>query len=159
MTRHWMPTASIPCRRSWANRQSVWGPGHTAIREKAYGIWQTYNWEDYFSYVRRTALGLLSLGIRRRENVAIVTNNQPRVAVLRTGRPGRGRCHGEPLHLIRRRRTGRGPEALPGHRGRRPGPGAGRQAARDPLEAGVRQIRRLRGPHGDAHVPQRPLAY
>ena len=39
------------------------GAGNTAIREKAYGIWQTYNWEDYFSYVRRTALGLLSLGI------------------------------------------------------------------------------------------------
>ncbi|NTV53966.1 MAG: long-chain fatty acid--CoA ligase, partial [Syntrophaceae bacterium] len=53
------------------------GVGNTAIREKAYGIWQTYNWEDYFSYVRRTALGLLSLGIRRRENVAIVTNNNP----------------------------------------------------------------------------------
>jgi len=53
------------------------GAGNTAIREKAYGIWQTYNWEDYFSYVRRTALGLLSLGIRRRENVAIVTNNNP----------------------------------------------------------------------------------
>ena len=53
------------------------GAGHAAIREKAYGIWQTYNWEDYFSYVRRTALGLLSLGLRRRENVAIVTNNHP----------------------------------------------------------------------------------
>jgi long-chain acyl-CoA synthetase len=53
------------------------GAGHTAIREKAYGIWQPYNWEDYFSYVRRTALGLLSLGLRRKENVAIVTNNHP----------------------------------------------------------------------------------
>jgi len=53
------------------------GAAHTAIREKAYGIWQTYNWEDYFSYVRRTSLGLLGLGIRRRENVALVTNNHP----------------------------------------------------------------------------------
>jgi long-chain acyl-CoA synthetase len=53
------------------------GAGHTAIREKAYGIWQTYNWEEYYSYVRRTAMGLLSLGLRRKENVAIVTNNHP----------------------------------------------------------------------------------
>src|SRR5512139_3770702 len=53
------------------------GTAHTAIREKAYGIWQTYNWEDYSSYVRRTALGLLGMGIRRRENVALVTNNHP----------------------------------------------------------------------------------
>ena len=53
------------------------GAAHTAIREKAYGVWQTYSWEEYFAYVRRTALGLLSLGVRRRENVAIVTNNHP----------------------------------------------------------------------------------
>ena len=53
------------------------GAGNTAIREKAYGIWQTFSWVDYFSYVRRTALGLMSLGLRRKENVAIVTNNHP----------------------------------------------------------------------------------
>jgi len=53
------------------------GAAHTAIREKAYGVWQTYSWEEYFAYVRRTALGLLSLGVRRRENVAIVMNNHP----------------------------------------------------------------------------------
>ena len=53
------------------------GAGHVAIREKAYGIWQTVNWEEYFGYVRRVALGLIGLGVRRRDNVAIVTNNHP----------------------------------------------------------------------------------
>jgi len=53
------------------------GPGHIAIREKAYGIWQTVNWEEYFRCVRRTALGLLGLGVRRRDSVAIVMNNHP----------------------------------------------------------------------------------
>ena len=53
------------------------GPAHVAIREKAYGIWQTVNWEDYFRFVRRTALGLLALGVRRRDSVAIVMNNHP----------------------------------------------------------------------------------
>ena len=53
------------------------GAGHLAIREKAYGIWQTVNWEEYFGYVRRVALGLIGLGVRRRDNVAIVTNNHP----------------------------------------------------------------------------------
>lgn len=53
------------------------GAGHLAIREKAYGIWQTVNWEEYFGYVRRAALGLIGLGVRRRDNVAIVTNNHP----------------------------------------------------------------------------------
>ncbi|NPV03328.1 MAG: AMP-binding protein [Syntrophaceae bacterium] len=53
------------------------GPNHVAIREKAYGIWQTVTWEEYFRYVRRAALGLLGLGVRRRDNVAIVMNNHP----------------------------------------------------------------------------------
>ncbi|HET6489107.1 MAG TPA: AMP-binding protein, partial [Syntrophales bacterium] len=53
------------------------GPEHTAIREKAYGIWQTFNWEEYYRHVRHAALGLSSLGVHRKENVAIITNNHP----------------------------------------------------------------------------------
>jgi long-chain acyl-CoA synthetase len=49
----------------------------TAIREKAYGIWQTHSWNDYLGCVRKTALGLKSLGLRRGEAVALVVNNCP----------------------------------------------------------------------------------
>ena len=28
------------------------GPDKIAIREKAYGIWQTYNWRDYLRYTK-----------------------------------------------------------------------------------------------------------
>ena len=52
-------------------------PSRVAIREKAYGIWKTYNWQTYLDYVRQTALGLVSLGLRRGENISIVTNNHP----------------------------------------------------------------------------------
>ncbi len=52
-------------------------PSRVAIREKAYGIWKTYNWRTYLDYVRQTALGLVSLGLRRGENIGIVTNNHP----------------------------------------------------------------------------------
>ncbi|MCX5833393.1 MAG: AMP-binding protein, partial [Deltaproteobacteria bacterium] len=52
-------------------------PSRVAIREKAYGIWKTYNWQTYLDYVRQTALGLVSLGLRRGENIGIVTNNHP----------------------------------------------------------------------------------
>ncbi|MDQ5985635.1 MAG: Long-chain acyl-CoA synthetase [Syntrophus sp. SKADARSKE-3] len=51
------------------------GARHIAIREKAYGIWQAYTWEDYFNYVKRTALGMSAIGISRRETVALVTDN------------------------------------------------------------------------------------
>ena len=53
------------------------GKSETAIRDKAYGIWQSYTWEDYFHYVRLTGLGFLSLKIRRGDNVGIVLNNHP----------------------------------------------------------------------------------
>jgi long-chain acyl-CoA synthetase len=52
-------------------------PSQIAIREKAYGIWKTYNWQTYLDYVRQTALGLIALGLRRGENIGIVTNNHP----------------------------------------------------------------------------------
>lgn len=53
------------------------GPKGTAIRGKNFGIWQTYNWEDYLQYAKKVALGLVALGLKRGENVGIITNNQP----------------------------------------------------------------------------------
>ena len=49
----------------------------TAIREKAYGIWQAYSWQDYYLYMKRTGLGLSAIGLKRGENVGIITNNIP----------------------------------------------------------------------------------
>ena len=49
----------------------------TAIREKAYGIWQRYSWQDYYRYMKYTGLGLHSLGLKRGENIGIITNNVP----------------------------------------------------------------------------------
>jgi long-chain acyl-CoA synthetase len=53
------------------------GPNRIAIREKAYGIWQTYNWQDYLHYTKRVALGLTALGLRRGENVGLILDNHP----------------------------------------------------------------------------------
>jgi long-chain acyl-CoA synthetase len=48
-----------------------------ALREKAFGIWQAYRWEDYLRYTRHTALGLSALGLKRGERIALITNNHP----------------------------------------------------------------------------------
>ncbi|MBW1680804.1 MAG: AMP-binding protein [Deltaproteobacteria bacterium] len=48
-----------------------------AVREKAYGIWQTYNWREYLRYTRLVALGLISLGLKREDNVGLVLDNHP----------------------------------------------------------------------------------
>jgi long-chain acyl-CoA synthetase len=53
------------------------GTEKIAIREKAYGIWQTYDWQEYLRYVKFVALGLLSLGVRRGENVGLILDNHP----------------------------------------------------------------------------------
>jgi long-chain acyl-CoA synthetase len=51
------------------------GAGRIAIREKAYGLWEAYNWQEYFHYVRRVAMGLRKLGLKRGEHLGIITDN------------------------------------------------------------------------------------
>ncbi|MBW1800298.1 MAG: AMP-binding protein, partial [Deltaproteobacteria bacterium] len=53
------------------------GSERIAIREKAYGIWQTYHWQDYLRYTKLTALGLSALGMKRGENVGLILDNHP----------------------------------------------------------------------------------
>jgi long-chain acyl-CoA synthetase len=53
------------------------GTKKIAIREKMYGIWQAYNWQDYFQYTKHVALGFFALGLKRGENIGIITDNHP----------------------------------------------------------------------------------
>ncbi|MCX7857075.1 MAG: AMP-binding protein [Deltaproteobacteria bacterium] len=48
-----------------------------ALRKKSLGIWETVTWGDYLKFVRNVALGLISLGIKRGDHVAIIMDNQP----------------------------------------------------------------------------------
>src|SRR5262249_50379003 len=52
-------------------------PDKIAIREKDYGIWQSYSWRDYLERSRLIALGLASLGFVRGDKVAVVGDNRP----------------------------------------------------------------------------------
>lgn len=52
--------------------------GHrVAIREKAYGIWQSYTWRDYLTFAKRVGLGLYSLGMKRGDQIGIIMDNHP----------------------------------------------------------------------------------
>ena len=46
-----------------------------AIREKHLGIWQEVNWSGYLGHVRRFTLGLVEMGLKRGETVAIQAEN------------------------------------------------------------------------------------
>jgi len=38
------------------------GTEKAAIREKSFGIWNAYTWDDYLQYTKKAALGLATLG-------------------------------------------------------------------------------------------------
>ena len=48
-----------------------------AIREKDYGVWQSYTFTEYLQQVKNLALGLASLGFVRGDKVAIIGDNRP----------------------------------------------------------------------------------
>lgn len=52
-------------------------PDAVALRVKDRGIWKPMTWREYGERVERLALGLLELGLRPGENVAIIGDNWP----------------------------------------------------------------------------------
>ncbi|MBN8441305.1 MAG: AMP-binding protein [Thauera sp.] len=54
-------------------------PQRPAMREKEFGIWQTYTWAQVAENVRAIACGLAQLGFRRGDRLAIVGDNRPRL--------------------------------------------------------------------------------
>jgi long-chain acyl-CoA synthetase len=50
---------------------------HPAMRFKHYGIWQRRTWQEYYLEVKFLALGLLSLGLKQGDKVAIIGDNLP----------------------------------------------------------------------------------
>lgn len=52
-------------------------PNATALREKTMGIWRPYTWRSYLENVKKLAYGLLALGLRPGEHVAVVGFNRP----------------------------------------------------------------------------------
>ncbi|WP_374482169.1 long-chain fatty acid--CoA ligase [Zoogloea sp.] len=54
-------------------------PQRPAMREKEYGIWQTYTWADVAARVRALASGLAELGFKRGDRLAVVGDNRPRL--------------------------------------------------------------------------------
>lgn len=48
-----------------------------AFREKEFGIWQSWTWAETQAEIRHMALGLMILGLRPGEHVAIIGRNRP----------------------------------------------------------------------------------
>jgi len=52
-------------------------PRQRAVRHKYYGVWQPYNWQDYYLNVKRWALGLLALGFEPGDKLLLIGDNAP----------------------------------------------------------------------------------
>ena len=50
-----------------------------AMREKEYGIWQTWTWSEVLEEIKAYSLGLKKLGLKRGDKLAIVGDNRPRL--------------------------------------------------------------------------------
>ncbi|MCP5150063.1 MAG: AMP-binding protein [Ectothiorhodospiraceae bacterium] len=53
--------------------------GRHALREKEFGIWQSWTWADLAEEVRHLACGLAALGLARGDKVAVIGDNRPRL--------------------------------------------------------------------------------
>ena len=65
-------------------------PEKVALRSKYLGIWRDLTWSDYLRNVKRTCLGLISLGLRKGDRVAVIGENRPEwlysdIAVMSSG--------------------------------------------------------------------------
>ncbi len=54
-------------------------PAAPALREKAYGIWQTLSWAQLARLVRELACGLHAAGLQRGEHLVVIGENRPRM--------------------------------------------------------------------------------
>ena len=72
-------------------------PSKAAIREKDYGIWQSYSWQDYLDQARDFALGLASLGFKKDDKMAIIGGQQAPALLGFGGLPVLRGCARSPL--------------------------------------------------------------
>jgi long-chain acyl-CoA synthetase len=70
-----MDAGTIP--QVFVAKARQYGIHKVELREKAYGIWQQVTWQQYYEHVRALCLGLVHLGLRRGDRLAIISGNRP----------------------------------------------------------------------------------
>jgi len=54
-----------------------YGKNKVAMREKEFGIWIPFTWQDYYDNVKYLSLGMVSLGLKKGDKVAMIGDNRP----------------------------------------------------------------------------------
>jgi long-chain acyl-CoA synthetase len=58
-------------------RNAVRYGNRPAYREKEFGIWQSWSWAESAEEIRALAMGLLALGLKPGDHIAIIGRNRP----------------------------------------------------------------------------------
>jgi long-chain acyl-CoA synthetase len=69
-------TASETIPQIIKSNYEKWGT-KVAICMKSRGVWQRYSWQDYYEKVKYFSLGLISLGLKLKDVVCIIGDNEP----------------------------------------------------------------------------------
>ena len=56
-----------------------------ALREKDFGCWNSYTWNQYYDFVRKTGLGLQKIGFKKEDKIAIISDNIPETLYMAIG--------------------------------------------------------------------------
>jgi len=70
-------TKDLTIPKLFLERTKAYGKGKVAMREKEFGIWRPITWHDYLENVKYLALGLVSLGLKDGDKVAMIGDNRP----------------------------------------------------------------------------------
>ncbi len=56
-----------------------------ALREKDFGYWNNYTWNDFYDRVRKIALGLDKVGVKKGDKLALIGDNIPELLFMAIG--------------------------------------------------------------------------
>lgn len=69
------PDLTLP--KLFVSTAARFGSKKVAMREKEFGVWIPFTWEEYLKNVRELTLGLIELGLERGDKVVMIGDNRP----------------------------------------------------------------------------------
>jgi long-chain acyl-CoA synthetase len=70
-------TKDLTIPKLFYERTQTFGKERIAMREKEFGIWRPITWDEYLENVKHLALGLVRLGLKEGDKVAMIGDNRP----------------------------------------------------------------------------------
>lgn len=70
-------TKDLTIPKLFSRQCKKYGKNKVAMREKEFGIWRPFTWQDYYDNVKSLCLGMISLGLVPGDKVAMIGDNRP----------------------------------------------------------------------------------